>query len=435
MRSKNHDSTLAKAIISFVSQCLLATAMTIVPARAQIRLNPTVNPIPPVFFGMHIHHLTHGTPHPTQWPSVKFGAWRLWDAYAAWPSIEPERGEWDFSDVDKYVSMAEAHHVELLMPLALSPTWASSRPEETSSYNPGNAAPPARLDDWRDYVRTVSSRYKGRVRYYEIWNEANEKSYYTGTPMELVTLEDEAWKILKEVDPSNSVVSTSFVFRSGVSAFEQFLRAGGGRHADVISFHFYVAPSPPEQMIDLVQRVKALMDKYGLSSKQLWNTESGWAIGNRLTQARIGSSGMGRVLSEFEAAAYVARSYILMWGLGVSRFYYYSWDNKIMGLTEEDGNTAKLPATAYAEIQDWLVGAIMTSCQTDANRTWIASISRDGGYRGWIVWNPDGKFEFRVPPEWHVESVRELLGSAKKLSRDQTIQIDQSPVLLENMVR
>ena len=27
------------------------------------------------------------------------------------------------------------------------------------------------LDAWREYVRTVADRYRGRIRYWEVWNE------------------------------------------------------------------------------------------------------------------------------------------------------------------------------------------------------------------------------------------------------------------------
>ena len=49
------------------------------------------------YFGLHIHRIVQTQPwYPkgdriTPWPSIKFGSWRLWDAYVAWPNLEPER--------------------------------------------------------------------------------------------------------------------------------------------------------------------------------------------------------------------------------------------------------------------------------------------------------------------------------------------------------
>jgi glycosyltransferase involved in cell wall biosynthesis len=89
---------------------------------------------------MHIYHMLRGAAQPTPWPLIPFGTWRLWDAYVAWPWVEPEKGKWDFANLDKYLSQAEQNRVDVLLPLGLSPTWASARPTEKSGYSPGYAA-------------------------------------------------------------------------------------------------------------------------------------------------------------------------------------------------------------------------------------------------------------------------------------------------------
>src|SRR5258708_39769235 len=142
---------LASSIIFFAVACIHIASITSTPASAQIRLNPTGNPIPPIFFGMHIHHMLTGAAQPTPWPAIPFGSWRLWDAYVVWPALEPEKGKWNFSTLDKYVAMAEEHHVEILLTLGLTPPWASTRPEEKSGYSPGNAAEPKNMSDWQDF--------------------------------------------------------------------------------------------------------------------------------------------------------------------------------------------------------------------------------------------------------------------------------------------
>ena len=89
-------------------------------------------PIPLDYFGLHIHRADTTT----SWPITRFGSWRLWDAKVAWPYLEPERGHWDFRRLDRIVATAELNHVEVLLPLGLSPKWASARPQERSAYGP-----------------------------------------------------------------------------------------------------------------------------------------------------------------------------------------------------------------------------------------------------------------------------------------------------------
>src|SRR5258708_22923893 len=156
--------------------------------------------------------------------------------------------------------MAETCLAKILLRLALCTQWVSSKPAEG---DPGHAAPPKDILDWRVNVRTVATRYKGRIYYYEIWNEPNLKDFYTGSIERLVELTDEADRELKAVDPLNKVVSPSFTLRAGIPKFEEFLKAGGGRHAPAIGYHFYVAPNPPETMADIGARVRGLVAEHG----------------------------------------------------------------------------------------------------------------------------------------------------------------------------
>jgi len=400
-------------------------------AAPQKVLRPPTAPIPPTLFGMHIHRAATTTP----WPPIPFGTWRLWDTYSAWPNLEPEKGKWNFQLTDRYVELAEQHHVEVVFPVALSPTWASARQEEKSGYGPGNAAEPRDLNDWRNYVLTIATRYKGRVRTYEIWNEPNLKSFYSGSVTQLVQLASVAYQTLKEVDPTITVCSPAFTGAGGVSMFEEYLKAGGRKYADVIGYHLYVNPDPPEEMVPLIQQVKEAMVRTGAANKPLWNTESGWAIQNAqsVVEPAPGKGYNSVVLPQDGAASYLARAYVLSWASGVSRFYWYSWDHGVMGLVDHDAKTLKSPAIAYGEIGKWLVGAVMLSCKSNTDGTWVAEVSRQVNYHGWIVWNPNTRrtFNFPIPPEWNVIQIRDLLGHVSALAPGASIEVSVMPHLLE----
>lgn len=406
--------------VFFGSLCVLQGADTTISLHT-----PTV-PIPTSLFGMHIHHMLRGAAQPTPWPAIPFGTWRLWDAYAAWPWVEPEKGKWDFANLDKYVSQAEQNRIDVLLPLGLSPTWASARPTEKSGYSPGYAAEPRDLNDWRNYVRTIATRYKGRVHAYEMWNEPNLKNFYTGSLTQLMQLVSVAYQTLKEIDPAIIVCSPAFTAAGGIPMFEQYMKAGGTRYADAIGYHLYVSPGLPEEMVGLIQQVREIMTRNGAANKPIWNTETGWAIQNKQSVVK-------QALSPDEAASYLARSFVLSWASGVSRFYWYSWDNFNMGLVDHDGKTLKSPAIAYGELEKWLIGARMDSCDTDTNGTWTCTISRDGGYQGWIVWNPNTRrtFNFPIPPQWNVIRIRDLLGHMSNLAPGASVEVSLMPNLLE----
>jgi hypothetical protein len=393
--------------------------------------------IPPTFFGLHIHGTVvprPGMPDPDPWPGVPFAAWRLWDAYVEWPKLQPQSSKWDFSKLDKYVELAAEHNVEILMPLGLTPAWASSRPEEKTFNTPGVAAPPKNLEDWKAFVRQVATRYKGKIHYYEIWNEPNLKGFFSGTPQEMVILVREASKILKQVDPSVKIVSPSPTSSDGPAWLDTFLQQGGGQYVDVIGYHFYVTPAAPEALMPLADKIHQIMQRNHVPQLPLWDTESGWRMANHQNEVKpLPSAPFNKVLSDEEAIAYVARFYTLAWVKGIARVYWYAWDNQFMGLTEADGRTTKPAAKAYAVVSDWLVGARMTSCNTDQPGIWNCQIARDGGYVGRILWSPSRTVDFSIPLSWHVREIRDLSGNHNDGAALSRVKIGPTPLLLDNV--
>jgi hypothetical protein len=368
---------------------------------------------------MHIHRAPVSTP----WPSVPFKAWRLWDTHTTWAQLEPHKGDWDWRMLDKTVALADAHGVEVLYTMGRSPQWASARPQDTGR-NPhaeaGGMAEPKNLEDWRNYVRTVATRYKGRIKAYEIWNEPNLPNFYSGTPEAMINLAREAYAVLKQVDPSIVVVSPSAVGPTGLTWLQQYLDLGGGKYADVIGYHFYVRGQDPEAMLDFIRQVHELTAKAGVSDKPLWNTEAGW-----LQPYRIDPQ---------DGPAFMARAYILNWAAGVSRFYWYAWDNQgaRVRMTEDDEATTTPTARAYTELQHWLVGARMDSVK-QKDGTWICQMSRENT-KFWIVWNPSRNTKFDLPKSSRANTIRKLSGDRAGVAGDQ-IDVGPAPVLLENSAR
>src|SRR5262249_16229502 len=176
--------------------------------------------IPASYFGMHIHHLAY--PRPTPWPTPPVPQWRLWDASVTWADLQPAKGQWRFEKLDGYVTLAEQHGTELLLTSGGSPTWASAKPQLKSSYSSRFTAEPANIEDWREYVRTVVSRYKGRIQAYEIWNEPNLADFWSGSIDQMLTLTREASQIIHNVDPKALVVSPSATAAYGIPSLAGF---------------------------------------------------------------------------------------------------------------------------------------------------------------------------------------------------------------------
>ena len=339
----------------------------------------------PTYFGMHIHEATTFG----HWPPVTFGAWRLWDARVQWPELEPAKGKWQFELLDAFVARAQGYKVELLLPLGRTPAWASARPNEPSAYGPGQASEPRDLQDWRTYVRAVASRYRGRIAAYEIWNEVTEPMFWSGSTEKLVELTRIAREELKAIDPDAILVAPSSVgMDRRTASVRKFLDSGGAGLVDVVSYHFYHGPHPPEAHLAVMQDMRAQLARAGFGKTPLWNTESGYWIEPPFPVPNLNwnKDELESRLSEGKAADLVVRDLVLARALGFERFYWYAWDNKKMGLIEPSDLSIRRAGIAFGEAASLLANAVLRRCDRDASGVWACSLSTSRSTDAYVLW-------------------------------------------------
>lgn len=182
-----------------------------------------------------------------------------------WAHCEVEPGKWKFSHLDETVAWAEEAGINVLPILDYDTKWA------TPAYK--------HLDAWTNYVRTVVTRYKDRLRVWEVWNEENLDGMWREKPngANYATLLAATYKTIKEVDPGLTVL---FGGTAGVPLgfIEDAYKAGAAQAFDVMAVHPYRYPGSPEEtgLIEEMQQLRALMTKYGAGNKPVWITEIGW---------------------------------------------------------------------------------------------------------------------------------------------------------------
>lgn len=348
------------------------------------------------------------------WPPYKFGTLRLWDTGTSWTSLEPQKGVWNWQPLDDWVAAAEQHGVpDILLTLGQTPPWASSNPNDVNYVGAGAPAPPTDNRDWRDYITAVAQRYKGRIRYYEIWNEPNDPTYYTGTVDQLAELTKEAYGILKQVDPGNTVLSPA-PYATGY--LDQLLQAGIAPYVDMIAYHFY--ETPPEAAAADIANVNLVMAANGLSEMPVWATE--------------GATGDNTTAPEELAAAYLVRKYLVHLAFGSIRFDWYAWGKATtfcVGTEENDPRVLTKAGRAFGTLLNWLHGARLTGASIDASHTWQIDLTLLGGNHGMIVWNPAQTVSFAIPGTFRAVSQHDILGNATPAEGSSVI-VGYSPVLL-----
>jgi hypothetical protein len=376
--------------------------------------------IPKQFFGMHIHSLR------TPYPDVGLGSIRLylvdglaWDTGGAWAHVNKARGQFDWTALDAHLNRALGHGADVVMNLSQTPTWASARPTTRGATVPGDLAEPADIQYWREWVTAVAIRYRGRIRYWELWNEP--PGFFTGTPQQLVAMAREAYTILKRIDPNNKLLgpcATDFHY------LDKYLAAGGAPYTDIVCHHFYANFGPEVRYLEDVPNTRIVMERYGIATKPLWNTETGWLKPNQNAP---------KTFTPQIEAAYVARGQIINWASGLSRAYSYAWDDHGTNVdyTKADNTTFTPAAIAYREVVSWLTGARMMSIKFMPDNTWYVHMTRPDGTRSYIVWNTSRTINFAPPAAWGVTMLHTLTGAVSSIAGARSISIGATPVLLQ----
>jgi hypothetical protein len=379
--------------------------------------------VPATYFGLNNAGRTWTHP----WPTLETGDIRLFDS--AWLFVEPQRGQWVFENLDRDVEEAHKRGEDLHLMLTSSPTWASARPAD------GARAEPADIKDWEAYVSAVAKRYKGRVHTYELWNEPNLKSNYTGDIPHLIALSKSAYRILKETDPSVTVISPSLASVNAFAYIRPFLQGSGPGTFDVLGFHFYDnLGNPeihPENIVGTTAQLRRVLTSVGLGSTPIWNTESGYYIesGPRARYHNTRFPPGIHVLGQGEAVGAVGRAYILGWAAGLQRFYWYAWAEPAYALVDDGGGTEKDATVAYKTVRSWLMGKRYLDVTRSASGRWIVHIEDAHHKPGWIIWNEKGTDNFEVPKEWGVSQSEDLLSQNRPLSPT-GFAVTTSPILL-----
>ncbi|MFB0537833.1 MAG: LysM peptidoglycan-binding domain-containing protein [Anaerolineae bacterium] len=184
----------------------------------------------------------------------------------AWREIEgAAKGHFDWSRADRVVQQVNEFGLDLIARVDRQPQWAGG------GY-PQNG-PPNNYQDYADFLYAMASRYKGRIRAYQVWNEPNlnvaGRSEWGGrppNPAEYTALLKVAYQAIKQADPNAMVISAGLsptsrwddqampdeVFLKGMYA------AGAKPYFDVFGAHGAGYKVPPETDPAVVARDPAL---------------------------------------------------------------------------------------------------------------------------------------------------------------------------------
>lgn len=205
-----------------------------------------------------------------------------------WRQIEKTKGNFNWDLTDLGISFYDSGD-NITGILIYTPDWASSAPPNTQSEDM-KKYPAADMGDWENFVQQTVSRYKNKVHYWEIWNEAEtgpgffmpkpgksfEESYYE--------VYKSAYKAIKLADPTAMILTNGFgsweISGTGPKDANSWLSGDrminyivqqDGPYFDILNIHIYSREDPAEEVLRARQQLKNYSQ---LSAKPIWVTET-----------------------------------------------------------------------------------------------------------------------------------------------------------------
>jgi len=187
-----------------------------------------------------------------------------------WHEIEPIEGKFNFDKYDQIVELLDKNNISLLGLLNYSVDWAASCKE----WN----CPPKDNQLFVNYAQAVVSRYKDKIKYWEVWNEPDSSTYWAQQDglKSYAALLKEVYAALKKTDPDCQILNGGLA--GGLASVNNLYDNGAGGYFDILNIHIFDSPLHPGAISRVAAYPKLaykVMSRNGDAHKKIWVTETG----------------------------------------------------------------------------------------------------------------------------------------------------------------
>lgn len=209
------------------------------------------------------------------------------------PDEHPELGKDAWIKYDGIVEAAQDAGIEILARLDRAPRWAT--PGFDPQANPWMQAPPADHADFARFAGQLATRYRGTVRYYQIWNEPNLIGEWGGrppNPAEYLAMLRAVGQAIRDADPEARIVLAGLAptIETGPENLSDLLylrtlyQLGAKGDFDVaasMSYGLWTGPRDfrvDDQRVNFPRAVlwREAMLEFGDAQTPVWAAEYGW---------------------------------------------------------------------------------------------------------------------------------------------------------------
>ena len=208
---------------------------------------PTKEPAAPFLFGM-CSHPERGSRDDIRREALAAGLCgvKIVRSDFAWGVIQ-RKGPDDrnFGIYDYITDSFAAQGVEMAPIIDYEVAWAVAADAKPKNPNAKNNRLRPDYDKFAAYARLLAEHYRGKIRYFEIWNEPDLTGFANFPAEEYMELQRRAYQAIKEVNPEtivmNGGISSAHTNDSGVirhnNGLFELLLADGGKSFDLFAYH------------------------------------------------------------------------------------------------------------------------------------------------------------------------------------------------------
>ncbi len=197
---------------------------------------------------------------PVKWARLQTG----------WARVEKVRGQYDWSWLDESVNGLVKRGFKPFFNVGYgNPNYT----EGDTGYYP--MVSDEAIAAWKKFITELVLRYKGRIEYFELWNEPNLSGFWKPTkpdPAKYVELVKLTAPVIRENYPEAKIIG-GVVSRLPFDFIRSLFDNGLGKEIDIFSFHPY--GTRPEDYIGPIRKLRMLIDEYNPAIR-IWQGENGY---------------------------------------------------------------------------------------------------------------------------------------------------------------
>ncbi|MGE5861677.1 MAG: hypothetical protein ACM34J_14025 [Ignavibacteria bacterium] len=193
-----------------------------------------------------------------------------------WDAIEEVEGKYKWLFWDDYVNMAVNEYGITLIPyICYVPRWNSTGANDSIFFW---NYPPKDYEAYGDFVKALVTRYKDKIKTWEVWNEPDIWIYWQGSKKDFAKFIKIAAEAIEEADPEAEVVFPGIAYDANF-LLEMFRDYKLSEHFDIVNMHNYYETwhrHPIESIVQYVNEVHDVVWRYG-NNQAIWMAEVGYS--------------------------------------------------------------------------------------------------------------------------------------------------------------